>query len=658
MILVILFQSCSSSNLDDFNPDRMVPPSEARLEFYADTTQLNPILASFSTKKRLDSLLYYAEWLKNNDKDIALFYAQRAYDLATDQNWNFPRAISAYRIASLKGRKAKFGEDIEDAIVDARISERLLKAFDRPDWTIRINSLIGQLLKRKGDWRTARQLFEETLDDLEKNPKLDSTFVKEQNAFLLHDLVLTLNARDTAQILHLFSKSDSLYQLIKNEEDRARLWLDWATYYLFYKDYSRADSLHRLCLKYGEKKDRDMLAIAYREIGNFFSEKYADYSTRIYLDSALYFLNKCLTFKSTPHYRTYEIIGNVFQNAWVNNVRESYADSAIQYYKKSIINASQEGVIKKMRVVSSNLVFLCNYKDGIYEDALKEEVYVFLDDSYSSLVDTITEHSKAAFQRINKVEQRDIQVQAKNKQRMLQYAGLGILGIAGLIFLLLLQRQQTKRIKAEMDSLRAQINPHFISNSLNAIEGLVNLGNTKAAAKYLVHFSRLSRQILNGSRASTTSLAGELKTLKHFLALEQLRFRDKLTFAIWVADHVSSEEVSVPAMILQPYVENAIWHGIKPKKEGGHVQVNVQREGKLLVCEVVDNGIGREKSRALRKASVMKHKSMGMQITEERLKALGRIKGSQVEIIDLKDDTGEACGTKVVIRFPYQLKKG
>jgi LytS/YehU family sensor histidine kinase len=222
---------------------------------------------------------------------------------------------------------------------------------------------------------------------------------------------------------------------------------------------------------------------------------------------------------------------------------------------------------------------------------------------------------------------------------------------------LIVQGQKNRRIQAEMDALRAQINPHFISNSLNAIESLVNFGDTKAAAKYLVHFSRLSRQILNGSRASMISLAEELKTLKHFLALEQLRFRDKLTFDIQIIDDIPAEVIQVPAMILQPYAENAIWHGIKPKAEGGHVQVNIRKIDKMLVCIVEDNGIGREKSRAMRKASVLKHKSMGMQITEERLKNLGKIKGSHIEIIDLKNEGGEAEGTKVIIRFPYQIKK-
>ena len=153
-----------------------------------------------------------------------------------------------------------------------------------------------------------------------------------------------------------------------------------------------------------------------------------------------------------------------------------------------------------------------------------------------------------------------------------------------------------------------------------------------------------------------TSLSSELKTLDHFLALEQLRFRDKLTYNIELDPDIDGALVEVPAMILQPYAENAIWHGIKPKPEGGHVQVGVRKEGKVLVFIVEDNGIGREQSRALKQASVMKHKSMGMKVTEDRIKAMGRVKGSQVEIQDLKDAAGSATGTRVIIRLPFKTK--
>ena len=355
---------------------------------------------------------------------------------------------------------------------------------------------------------------------------------------------------------------------------------------------------------------------------------------------------------------TYQMIGATFHYMSANDAIRPNNDSAAYYYKLAILNAREKGAESNLKSASANLTILCaKPKEINCETILGDKALIFINTNYSALLDTITTHSKSAFQRINKVEQRDIRVSADNKRRIQLYIGIIIFGITGALFLILFQGQQNRRLKAEMKALRAQINPHFISNSLNAIESLVNLGNAKAAAKYLVHFSRLSRQILNGSRTATTSLSEELKTLKHFLALEQLRFRDKLTYETAVAEDINQDLVLVPAMILQPYVENSIWHGIKPKQTGGKVFIQVQKVGKKLRCIVEDNGIGRAAADKMQKASVLQHKSMGMQITEERLKGMGRIKGSQVKIEDLMDELGKPCGTRVILQFPYKLKK-
>lgn len=658
VMIVFITMSCNRHNLEDFNPDRIPLISTERLEELSDTTFVKGQLATLSAGQQIDSLIYYAEWLKGIDDATSIWCAQNAFDLSTEKNWNFPRAISAYRIASLRGQKALFGEDIELAMVDAKIAERLFKDFDRPDWELRVNSLLGQLEMRKGNRQVAQNRLIISLDQLKTINTWDSTQIQEQKAFLLHDLAFTY--WDTLTIYQYFKESDSLYQSTGNQEDRARLWSDWANYLTYYENFPKSDSLLNLCLEYyAENTEYNFLSSVYRDLAYLYNQKFKATSDTSTFNKAKEYISKSLEIGKDKSYYKFEIFANLFHNIWLIQEQSYQLDSAIYYYQLSINEAKKEGAIQAMKEPSKNLASLTEYKNGVFfPDAKSEDrIYSFINDSYISAVDTITEHSKLAFSRLNKSEQRDIQVQANQKRQSQFYIALAILGLAGLIFLLIVQGQKNRRIQAEMDALRAQINPHFISNSLNAIESLVNFGDTKAAAKYLVHFSRLSRQILNGSRASMVSLAEELKTLKHFLALEQLRFRDKLTFDIKVIDDIPSEIVQVPAMILQPYAENAIWHGIKPKAEGGHVQISVRKIDKMLVCMVEDNGIGREQSRAMRKASVLKHKSMGMQITEERLKNLGKIKGSHVEIVDLKTENGEAKGTKVIIRFPYQTKK-
>ena len=244
-----------------------------------------------------------------------------------------------------------------------------------------------------------------------------------------------------------------------------------------------------------------------------------------YFNRALETLRTSLKYENEQdfQYLSYLYIGATFHNSWFNE-NESHADSAIVYYKIAMIKARQEGASRTLKALSSNITDICSENTVNCDSILGEEVIIFINNNYKALLDTLTTHSKAAFQRINKVEQRDIQISAANTRKNQLYIGLGLLGTIGTIFFVLFQGQQNRRLKAEMEALRAQINPHFISNSLNAIESLVNLGNAKAAAKYLVHFSRLSRQILNGSRTANTSLSEELKTLKHFLALETVAF--------------------------------------------------------------------------------------------------------------------------------------
>ena len=238
------------------------------------------------------------------------------------------------------------------------------------------------------------------------------------------------------------------------------------------------------------------------------------------------------------------------------------------------------------------------------------------------------------------------------------YIFVSALLIPGFLWVIFKQIQHKKRLQTHMDALQAQINPHFISNSLNAIESLINQDKKEAAAKYLIHFSRFTRYILAGSREATVTLHEELEILRHFLALEQLRFRDKLSFEIWLEEGIYPKLVPVPNMMIQPYVENAIWYGIKPKGGPGHLSIRVSKEENFLLCTIEDNGIGRKKSKALQADAIPIRDSYGLSYTEKRLPKLSGQRYPQVEIIDLNTPGGDPSGTRVLFRIPlYPSKK-
>ena len=215
--------------------------------------------------------------------------------------------------------------------------------------------------------------------------------------------------------------------------------------------------------------------------------------------------------------------------------------------------------------------------------------------------------------------------------------------------------QETIIATSKLKALKSQMNPHFIFNSLNSIQHFILNSNDGSAYKYLSKFAKLIRKILNNSEKSQVKIAEELETIELYLELEVLRFEGKFEYKIEVEKSVDAEYHAIPSMLIQPFVENAILHGIMPKKEGkGLLIINIKEENDSLICTISDNGIGRKKSRAIQALSIKDHKSMGMKITEERLAVLNKIHQSNmsIKITDLYDEEEKSMGTKVEIFIP------
>ena len=219
-----------------------------------------------------------------------------------------------------------------------------------------------------------------------------------------------------------------------------------------------------------------------------------------------------------------------------------------------------------------------------------------------------------------------------------------------------------ERIAAsEMKALRSQMNPHFLYNSLNAIRLFVLQNDSDNADKYLVKFSRLMRLILENSRQEWVTLASELEQLQLYLELEQLRFGNKFDFLVEAAPGMDKESITIPPMIIQPYIENSILHGIAYKKSRGMIQVRIMPIKDGLECMVDDDGVGRKKAGELKSRTVSSHKSMGLKVTEERLQLISQRSGksTRITVIDKVDDNGEATGTTVVLQLPHMpLQEG
>lgn len=213
---------------------------------------------------------------------------------------------------------------------------------------------------------------------------------------------------------------------------------------------------------------------------------------------------------------------------------------------------------------------------------------------------------------------------------------------------------------SELKALKAQMNPHFIFNALNSIQDYIVLNQKNLASDYLGKFADLIRNYLHFSNTGFISIQDEIYNLNLYLELEKLRFEDVLEYTFNVEEGVNSDAINIPTMLIQPYIENALKHGLLHKKDNRKLSISISKTSdKIIECIIEDNGIGREKSKEInqKREAQQQHKSFALNATTERLDLLnyGRDKKIGVEFMDLKDNE-KAIGTKVILKIPI-LKK-
>lgn len=244
-------------------------------------------------------------------------------------------------------------------------------------------------------------------------------------------------------------------------------------------------------------------------------------------------------------------------------------------------------------------------------------------------------------------------------------AGIFILTLLFLLFRIRLnnirRREQKKNLLQnriatfELNALRAQMNPHFVFNAINSVQYFITNNDPDSSQKYLSKFAKLIRYVVDNSRLASIPVKQEIDALTLYLDLESLRFTTRFDYSIHVDPNVDTEYLQIPSMLIQPYVENAIWHGLMHKNGKGKIEIRLKMDGDSLYCAIEDNGIGREKSLALKQAKKENtHRSVGLSNTKDRLDIINQVNNSSLAVVitDLHDRFGEACGTLVEIHIP------
>lgn len=228
-------------------------------------------------------------------------------------------------------------------------------------------------------------------------------------------------------------------------------------------------------------------------------------------------------------------------------------------------------------------------------------------------------------------------------------ASTGILALLAGLILFTLYKLRIKNKKIALQSLRREMNPHFIFNSLNSVNHFISSHDELEANRYLTRFSTLMRKVMENSKDDFIALNQELELIQNYLELEKSRFPEKFDYEIHVAENVN-ETIPFPVMLLQPFLENSIWHGLRYKDEKGWVKVNFVQENNELLISIEDNGIGIAQSEAQKTTHQKKRKGRGMHNTKERIKLLNELYGKKISYT-ITDKQKPEQGVLVTIKF-------
>ncbi len=604
----------------------------------------------------------------------------------------------------------------EKAIEYYNKGDSICRVFDIHDLRSSINNNLGSVYLEKGYYKIAKSFFEKSLT-ISQN--IDDSRGKGYAYFNLG--ICADYTGDPEEALDLFLKSLEIRESLGNMYDISSSLNSIGVIYNNLNKLEKALEFHNRSLEIGKELDlQSGMASSYNNIGSIYlaQEKYLD-AERYFVEALKLFeanqdkLGISRSYMRLGNLKTAQ--GSMPENitaygkalalareiedqrgeaeillelAKVNSELNDYNKAVVQL--KSSLNISSD--IKAADLKSKAALRLSE----LYQDIRNYKESLDYYKIYKEVEDSIFNKSMA-----DQVAELDIEYETEKKEQTIVAQGaqldfleqqrdyeqnlrriLSLLAIALLISALLafsryrlklrtsksLAIQNTKiehqnaeirsiNIELEKRMLRAQMDPHFLFNSLNSIQHFITINDRESALKYLSKFSKLIREVLENSVSQSVSLKEELRLIEFYIQLEQLRLNNKFDYSIEIDDGVDVYEQEIPFLLLQPYVENAIIHGLRNAEGMGMLHIHIQAKEKLLVCSITDNGIGREKSAEIQKNKT-NNKSRGTSITEQRLNVINRHSSTptQVSITDLYDDYGSPTGTRVDISLPLQYE--
>jgi len=522
-------------------------------------------------------------------------------------------------------------------------------------------NLLGGVYFRKGEYKNALQVFYYALNIKYKSGELIGVSSVLNN---IANLYYCWGDYKRAKNLHLQS-----YKILLSQKDSVELCamlLNVGNSYLSVKNYDSALYFYDAAITLSKNQNNEI-----RLIGSLNNKAYLLIELGHYTE-AIELLNTAITIARPEKYMMEYLY--ILRNLGEAHLLTHKPGIALQYFKQSSVLSDSIGLIELqislLELQSRAHQELGQYKEALdtYKQSKQLNDSVFSKESQKTLYEFQVRYETRIKE--NQLLQKDLQIAKHKGQVRNQWfiSALFLIGLVSAFILVWLSLKNKSRIqeksfrqqiiRQQQMALSAQMNPHFVSNSLNSIQRFYLQNDYETATDYLSEFGTLIRIILENSSKDFISVDEEIKFIKAYLKLEHLRLEKKFNYHIHVSPEISSSKTFIPPLILQPFAENAIWHGIAPLDSPTKPQLLIRFEkiDQFLVVTIDDEGIGINRSKELKKDFGKKRKSYAMEINSKRLALLGTLINVKIEpeIID-KSLMGER-GTRVTLRIPYNLK--
>jgi tetratricopeptide (TPR) repeat protein len=544
--------------------------------------------------------------------------------------------------------------DIPQAIEKHKINEAYALAHKNMRRVMISKGNIGQSLAGLGQYHKGLDLLLQSLNYFDSiNEPLMSRTIHINLAhiyFSLNDYSEALKWLNKAKEICL--QANSKYEEIMVRKNMSQVYLKLGN------KRNALKEIRNIMVAYSEMGDSLGLAKTYQFMGDYYKEL----NDR---DKALdaYFLAQ----STAQHMGNKEFDLDILQSIAVTYFEENNYTASAKFFDQALTLARTMSMLKEIGEIYAYKASIAE-SQGNFKEALKNHKESIVYKDSINIQNQQMEVEKVKFKYEAALKDEEIErLEADNahsamllKQNKLQHRlwfvvfTLVVLVLFVLILLFGIRKNatyQTREAELKLQVLRAQMNPHFIFNALSSIHSYLWSNNANAASDYLLKFSKLMRKVLNNSIKNEITLAEEIEMLSMYLELESSRLNNKFTFDFFIDSGIIPEETLIPPLLLQPFLENSVWHGIANKQEKGEIMVRFELEGDYINCIIRDNGIGRVKSRELLFNFKLQNKSMGLELTQQRLHMLNVKKKFQHTLTfnDLQE------GLEVKLQIPLQL---